>query len=51
MGNKILSSSKTDTDNNFVFSYHEYEENGYLSNWYQSDFIINGKNIAAMNSI
>lgn len=42
MGNKIFSSLKTDSDNNFVFFYHEYEENGYLSNWYKSDFIING---------
>lgn len=43
MGKQILSNTRTESDNKFVFFYHEFDENGYMSNWYKSDFIVNGK--------
>ena len=43
MGRQTLSNFKSKNDNKFVFFYHIYEENGYLSNWYKSDFYVHGK--------
>lgn len=43
MGRQTLLNFRSKNDNKFVLFYHEYEENGYLSNWYKSDFYVHGK--------
>lgn len=43
MGRNILSNVSAKSDNGFVYFYNTYRKNGYLSNWFYSDFIVDGK--------